>query len=228
MKNFKIIVSVCFCFILCGFLLMGCGKKSMAVSINGELKENLSSVNAGEAVVCELENGGENSENTADDLGNKKPEYIYVYICGEIEFPGVYELNKGSRLFELINKAGGLTAMASDTYLNQAVELSDGAKIYVPSKEEAAERVVLSPDASMSAEGGGAAGSAKALLVNINTASESELQGISGIGASRAADIVKYREENGAFGSIEDIKNVSGIKDGLFSKIKDQITVGSN
>lgn len=162
------------------------------------------------------------SENDADYAALEEPGRIFVYICGEIERPGVYELLEGSRLYELINKAGGLSERASGTFLNQAEVLSDGQKIYVPSYEEALKGAVA-PDDSLTAD-------VKALdkgssQVNINTADVAALCSISGIGESRARDIVAYRETNGYFTSIEDIMKVSGIKNGLFEKIKTQITV---
>lgn len=141
-------------------------------------------------------------------------EHIYVYICGQVNKPGVYEMPVSSRLYELLQRAGGYTKGAAETYLNQADILTDGEKIYVPSVYELEE----SPGALSGAEG-------KTERVNINTAKLDELQTISGIGESRARDIIAYRESNGRFGSIEDIMKVPGIKEGLFSKIKEQITV---
>lgn len=145
---------------------------------------------------------------------------VYVYICGAVYHPGVYELAGGSRLYEAVSLAGGMTAEADSNYLNLAEELKDGEQIVVPTKEEAAElrKGILSSyqDAQISALG----------LVNINTASAQELMQLNGIGESRALAIVTYRDDHGGFTSIEEIKNVTGIKEGLYEKIKDKITIG--
>ena len=144
---------------------------------------------------------------------------IYVYVCGAVNQPGVYQAEEGSRLFELIEMAGGFTPEAAQSSLNLARSVTDGEQIRVYTEEEIEQgmTVVSENEAVQSGTGSG--------LVNINTASISELTGVSGIGESRAQAIIAYREKNGAFGSIEDIKKVDGIKDGLFSKIKDYITV---
>jgi competence protein ComEA len=145
---------------------------------------------------------------------NQESSDMYVYICGAVVTPGVYELEEGSRLYEAVDKAGGLTDEADETSLNLARELSDGEQIVVLTAEQAAKS---EEEQQKAAETSG--------LVNINTATAAELTAISGIGESRAQAIIAYREKNGGFSCIEDIKKVDGIKDGLFSKIKDKITV---
>lgn len=136
----------------------------------------------------------------------------YVHICGEVENPGVYMLPEGSRVFEVVEAAGGFTAEAADASLNLADVIADGMQIVVLSDEEFA--VVSEERAS---ESGG--------LVNINKASKEQLMTLSGIGESRAEDIIRYREESGGFQTIEDIMKVTGIKDAAFQKIKNSITV---
>jgi competence protein ComEA len=137
---------------------------------------------------------------------------IFVYVCGAVGQAGVYELDEGSRLYEAIELAGGMNDDADTTYLNMARVLTDGEQVVVYTVTEA---LSLKEEEAQ----------AKLGLVNINTADITELTTISGIGESRAKAIIDYREKNGAFSSIEDIKNVDGIKDGLFSKIKDKITI---
>lgn len=163
---------------------------------------------------------------------------IYVHICGAVEKPGVYELDAGSRVYEVIEAAEGFTEEAYGDYVNQAELLQDGQKITIPTLEEVelakAEGTFQESWTSGRADGQETGvGQSQVMvdadnskgLVNINTATESELCSISGIGASRAAAIVKYRQENGNFASIEDIMKVSGIKEGTYEKIKDMITV---
>lgn len=153
-----------------------------------------------------------------------EPTQIYVYICGAVELPGVYCLKEGSRLYEAVALAGGMTDDADKNCLNMARQIVDGEQILILTQKEAAlqkEAGVYRYPAEESMQG---AAAQKSNLVNINTATVAELTTVSGIGESRALAIIAYREKNGNFGSIEEIKKVDGIKDGLFSKIKDKIT----
>ncbi len=142
----------------------------------------------------------------------EKASPILVYICGEVCAPGVYELPKDSRIIDAVEAAGGMTEEAAGTYLNLAETLSDGQKIEVPSAETAES---LTEAAAMDAAG----------LVNLNRASETELMTLTGIGASKAKEIISYRESKGGFQKTEDLMNIPGIKEGVFNKIKDRITV---
>jgi len=144
---------------------------------------------------------------------------VYVDVSGCIKTPGVYELPYGSRIFEAIEKAGGFTKHADRALINQAETITDGMKINVPDKRDTEENG--SGEAHVS--GNGASDTDE--LININTAGSEELQQISGIGPVTAEKIIRYREENGAFGSVEDIKNVSGIGEKTLEKMKPQITV---
>ena len=154
------------------------------------------------------------NEETAHEEANTA---IVVYVCGEVLHPGVYELDTGARVVQAIQKAGGFTESADDEFWNQAELVSDGQKIYVPTKEEAADlaQTGKSQNSISGSEG----------KVNLNTASLQELMTLSGIGQSRAEAILKYREKNGGFKSIEEIQKVEGIKEGVFEKIKDDIIV---
>lgn len=150
-------------------------------------------------------------------LESEETAWIYVYVCGAVENPDVYEVDAESRLFEVIEMAGGFTPDADRASLNLARNVADGEQIVVYTLEETANGMTpVSENGAAQSNGG---------LVNINKASLTELTGISGIGESRAQAIIEYREKNGGFRSIEEIKNVDGIKDGLFSKIKDYITI---
>ena len=144
-------------------------------------------------------------------------EFIYVYVCGAVQNPDVYRVNTESRLFEVIELAGGFTPEADRASLNLARTVTDGEQIVVYSVEETANKMTLVSENEAAQSDSG--------LVNINKASLAELTGISGIGENRAQAIIDYREKNGGFRSVEEIKNVDGIKDGLFSKIKDYITI---
>ena len=142
---------------------------------------------------------------------------VYVYVTGAVKYPGVYEVPLDTRVFQVIDKAGGFSEGAEIKSLNLASLVQDGSVIRVPDISQRADI-----ESGVEAFGEAAPGNS---LININTASLTDLTHINGIGESRARAIIAYREENGSFSCIEDIKKVSGIKDGLFNKIKDQITV---
>lgn len=181
-------------------------------------------------VVCLCSCGKDTSyymeEDTAAHLVEKedalqketKEQFIYVYVCGQIQAPGVYTIPEGSRVCDLFAKAGGFTKGAATDYWNQARLLKDGEMIYVPSKEEVKDRTFES----------GGISEAKANTtkkVNINTASKEELLTIPGVGEAKASAILAYRQEHGSFSSLEELKKVDGIKDGVFSKMKDHIEI---
>ena len=143
----------------------------------------------------------------------------YVYICGAVEHPGVYILPEGSRIFEVIQMAGGLQESAAEALVNQAEQISDGMMIQIYTQEEAAQ---LGKNGMNDVAGDAYEDDGK---VNINTAGVTELMTVPGIGNTRAEAIVAYRMEHGAFSCIEDLMNVSGIKEGTFLKMKEHIKV---
>ena len=147
-----------------------------------------------------------------EEMENQNELKIFVHVCGEVKTPGVYELEAGSRIFEAIEAADGMTKAAAEDSVNQAEILVDGQQLYVPSKEE----VQKENDKNSETDDG---------RVNINKASKDELMTLAGIGEAKADAIIRYREENGAFKSIEEIMEIEGIKEGIFRKIEDQITV---
>ena len=163
------------------------------------------------------------SEDTSEDATDsadtteetEKKTEIYVQISGAVADPGVYTFPADSRVYELIEAAGGLLPEAYDVSLNQAERLSDGQKIHVYTKEEAAAGLAPTEESSSTSDG----------KVNINTASTEELTSLKGIGQTRAESIVAYRQEHGAFAAVEDLKAVSGIGDATYQKIADAITV---
>lgn len=142
-------------------------------------------------------------------------DQIYVQINGAVKKPGVYKLPADSRVFLLIEKAGGLKEDAADSELNLAELLTDGQKLTVLTKKELKEQKKTAEESGTKADG----------KVDINRADQDTLTTISGIGPSRAAAIIAYREENGPFKKTEDITNVSGIGESTYQRIKDKITV---
>lgn len=177
----------------------------------------------------------------------------YVYVCGAVNVPGVYPMREGMRVFEAIDLAGGFAQEADSEWLNQAEPVKDGERLYVYTKEETraiaesrqadgqeAAPVLWAENAGTAGKNGtvtagdsiGTAGDSgtdgagsDSQKVNLNTADREQLKTLPGIGDAKADAILQYREEHGAFGSIEEIQNISGIKNGVFSKIKDLITV---
>ena len=183
---------------------------------------------AGQSGSTEVSGVAERSEKTDQKL-------CYVYLCGEVNNPGVYTLLEGARVYEAIELAGGFTGEAAESWLNLTEPVCDSMKLEVPSKTQAKDPLWQAKAQAGSAKTSGAAGAgngaggtdggSQKMLVNINTASLEELMTLKGIGASRAEDIVRYRQEAGGFTKIEDIMKVPGIKDAAFQKIKDNITV---
>ena len=156
-------------------------------------------------------------------------EKIVVHIMGAVKNEGIVELNEGARVSDAINSAGGLAEDADMSKINLAYVLEDGVKIRIPSINDEPTEEYMTTDgveivesSSQTTQNGG---NSKSGLININTANETELDSLPGIGPSIAAKIINYREENGDFASIEDIKNVNGIGDSKFEELKDLICV---
>lgn len=150
---------------------------------------------------------------------------IYVDIGGEVNSPGVYEVSEGTRLFQVIEKAGGLTEEADIDVINRAEAVYDGQKILIASYEETEGRAKATNTDGSANNSASQTYSADDEKVNINTADSVTLQTIPGIGPSKADRIIEYRNSEGRFNKIEDIKNISGIGDKTFDSIKKYITV---
>ena len=171
----------------------------------------------------------EEEEEQKEESEDKK---IVVDIKGMVASPGVYEVNSTARVNDVITMAGGLIEGADTSLINLAKIVADEMTIIIYSKEEVTEKLkeeicvcecpLINNDACINDSSSSVK---EGPLININTATKEELMTISGIGEAKAEDIIKYRESNGNFKSIDEIKNVSGIGDSLFEKIKDYITV---
>jgi competence protein ComEA len=136
---------------------------------------------------------------------------LTVDVGGAVVQPGIYQLPVDSRINDGILAAGGPLPEADLDSVNRATLLKDGMKIYIPVQGE---QITL--DSSPSAS--------SFIVININTATQKELETLPGIGPGKAGDIIEYRQNHGDFDTIEDIQNVSGIGESLFQQIKDQIT----
>lgn len=237
----------------------GCGRKAQDDLETWKLQEGQSDRETEDVVQDDsrfsessgdTENTGDSKKNENNDSkengsigiepAQENTQQIFVYICGAVKTPGVYELQTGARLYEAIACAGGVREDAAEESINQAQAVSDGERLYIPTDEEvrqgldiylqsgiavgsAGSKEVTSAADAVSASGTG--GSSAGGKVNINTASREELKTLNGIGDTRAGSILAYRESNGPFGSIEDLMQVEGIKEGVYNKLKDDITV---
>lgn len=179
--------------------------------------ENMTEVPDGSTMSGEMK-----SDKNDTALQESRTELIYVYVCGSVNEPGVYEAREGSRVHELIELAGGFAEDAYTLSVSMAKTVTDGQTLYVPHLNEAEDDVAGSR-LSESAAGDDAYG--QKIKININTASVEQLMTLKGIGESRARDIVDYRMRNGSFKKTEDVMKVSGIKEAAYSKIKDDICV---
>ncbi len=162
------------------------------------------------------------NENTVDNEDANKPSLI-VYVCGEVKNAGVYELYEKSRVIDAIEAAGGISEAAAVQTLNLAAYVNDGEKIYVPSVDEALNSTVYTDANSMTGSSAGGVSATK--NVNINTADRATLMTLPGVGESKADKIIAYREAHGGFSKPEDLMLVSGIKEGMYNKVKDYICV---
>ena len=149
---------------------------------------------------------------------------VYIYICGAVKKPGVYTFDHSPRIVEVVEQAGGFTKKADPASVNLASCLEDGAQIVVYEKHANGSQQAV-PESGNGSSGTTDGNQTGADRININTAGPEELKMIPGIGDAKAAAIVNYRQENGRFQKIEDLMQVSGIKQGTFDKLKDYITV---
>lgn len=183
-----------FCLVCCSLIFFtGCGRTSYLQTIE-DRETDVTTDN--------------NYDASVDDSAT-----IFVQVAGAVNEPGVFELDSDARVFQAIEAAGGLSAEADDSDINQAKPLEDGEKVYVYTRFERQQLLRQAEDSAQADDG----------LININTATAEELKSLPGIGESKANLIISYRESNGAFATIEDIKNVSGIGEGIFNQIASYI-----
>lgn len=203
----SIMIFVTCCFLTLFYTACGVTEKGTGISSLLEDKEPVLSIDLnGEAAVS----GQELSDTGA--AASEENVVAYVYICGEVIAPGVYEVAADSRIYEVVMLAGGFTEEAVTEAVNLALPVSDGMQVIIPSLSEWEE---ADKQAQREKEG----------LVNINTATAEKLCELPGIGESRAADIIAYREAQGGFSSTEEIMQVTGIKEAMYEKLKDYIYV---
>ena len=162
-------------------------------------------------------------EQTEEQENLQEENFIVVHITGAVKKQGVIELKEGSRISDAIESAGGATKEADLSKINLAYIVKDGQKIYVPNKNDKEETNNITEDAGENVIQNDT--TSKQEKVNINTASQTELETLNGIGPSTALKIINYRQQNGNFKKIEDVKNVPGIGDSKYEGIKENICV---
>lgn len=204
---------------VCGMFFFGCAGES-------DRRESITPIEVSEEQKDTEEKKAEKKKTEEESENQGKESVVYVHVCGQVNVPGVYELPKGSRIYEAVAAAGGMTDQAAGERLNQAAAVEDGQQIYVLSKEEAAKNAKPA---------GGEAGILDASIpgmpqaedgkVDLNTATAEELMTLSGIGEAKAEAILRYREEHGGFQKVEELMEVEGIKEGVFHKIKEQVKI---
>lgn len=218
------------------------GVVSLIVVVNNKKNDGFEEIGVENFLGENVDNGVENRDiignNSEEEAGSSngnegsvgKAE-IFIHIVGEINNPGVVKINQGQRVVDAIEKAGGATDKADLARINLAFILSDGQKVIIPgvNDKDMESYIVDGGGGSVAFSGkSGALGNGVSLVkqkVNINTAGQSELETLNGIGPSIADKIIKYREKNGKFKRVEDLKNVSGIGESKFEGVKDEVCV---
>ena len=167
-------------------------------------------------------------ENNSNEQQLEKNENIIVHVSGAVNKEGIVELKNNSRIIDAIDKAGGLKDEADITNINLAYIIEDGMKIHIPSKEEKESTIIVESNidsGTVEQSNEIKSNNNKKLKININTATKTDLETLPGIGESTALKIIEYRKKKGKFKLIEDIKQVNGIGENIFNKIKELITV---
>ena len=215
----------------------------------GEVSTAQERSNAEEALSGQEQLGAEEIAAEAEQSDAEPESEGYLYVCGAVNAPGVYPVYAGMRVFEALALAGGFAPDADREWLNQAEPVQDGQRLYVYTLEETRlireggqesqtqwQEDVVAFGVGNAGNGGANGGTAcngaaddraadAGAKINLNTADREQLKTLPGIGDAKADAILRYREEHGAFGTIEEIQNISGIKSGVFAKIRDLITV---
>ncbi len=173
----------------------------------------------------QISNENNNTNINNEQLENQEEENkekIVVHVSGAVNKEGIVELEEDSRIADAIEKAGGLKEDANMNEVNLAYKLEDGMKIYIPSNKDQEIQERSNIGSGIESNTTNKKANSK---ININTATQEELDSLPGIGPSTALKIINYRKEHGKFSKVEELKNVSGIGDSKFAQLKDLITV---
>ncbi len=218
-KKQKIKIALAACFVVvCGvaYLTVGCGGQGKEQIMLEQKNEEMSLEETADLADKAVEDGA------VQEISSAQVSEVCVHICGAVAAEGVYTLPSGSRLTDAVAAAGGFLETADSAYHNLAAVLEDGQRVYIPTLAETesmsvSERLADTDEAQSVSHGNHSQGN----KVNLNTADAEELMTLSGIGEAKAAGILEYREKVGPFQSIEELKNVSGIGDAMFERVKE-------
>ncbi|CAI3277802.1 ComEA family DNA-binding protein [Enterococcus cecorum] len=213
-KTWQLVVGVC------GIVLLGIAVFLLVTQQEKEDKELLIETLSTTEVTVDTKKEQEQANNES------KSTKIYVDISGAVKQPGVYQLPEGSRLFDLLKQAGGLTEDAAIQTVNQAMIIQDQQKIIILTQDQAQSLDTENiPNNGHLEEKSDEKSSKEAGKININQADITQLQQLSGIGEKKAQAIIDYRNENGSFKTIEDLAKVTGIGEKTVEKLRDSITI---
>lgn len=229
-QKIKPVLAVCFV-VLCGVGYLGIrqeGQDKEQIVLEKASEECKTPTETGDGTAKMPQTTSEDRETAGASTGGRPgEETLCVHVCGAVVTEGVYTLRSGSRVADGIAAAGGFSEAADTAYHNLAARLLDGQKVYVPTVEETKELSV--PERGALTNGGGAGvslpGENGTKKVNLNTADMEELMTLNGIGEAKAKSILQYREKVGPFQSVEELKNVSGIGDAMFERVRESIIV---
>jgi competence protein ComEA len=207
-----ILIGIAAIFGFCMYYFLSSNQSSDIVELDHHLEEE--KLAESKDIQSEVSTEDEQVENTIR-------EKMIIDVKGAVVKPGVYEASQGERVTDIVNKAGGLLDSADQNQINFAMKVTDEMVLYIPSVGEESGKVVsggISGTSTLSTE-------QEEGKVNLNEATETDLQTLPGIGPSKAAAIIEYRETIGLFKTIEDLKEISGIGEKTFEKLKDHISV---
>lgn len=223
-KKIGILIVLLIIITVIGILYLNSGFMELKKNENESIfvEENTDSSNNNNIKNTSNENskGKNNVKIKQETITPQADKNVVVEIKGEVKKPDVYILNEDAIIKDLIEAAGGLTENADLSNINRAKKLQNHDLIYIENKNEMVKKIQNS-DLNLKGKDGGNYDK----KININTATSEELKKLNGIGDAKAKNILEYREKNGAFKSIEDIKNVTGISEKMFEKIKEQIEI---
>lgn len=206
------------CLLVMGIYMTGCSGvgEEFILTDTEEKQEVITTGQEQETATQETVTQAETTQESVTQAAGQSEEtgMVFVFVCGQVAVPGVYELPAGSRIYDAIMQAGGCMETADICAVNQAGHLEDGMQIYIPAIGETYKEAASEEQASRT-DG----------RISINHADKNELMTLPGIGESKADAILEYRQSHGAFSSIEELMNIPGIKEGIFNNIQDYITV---
>lgn len=206
-------------------LSSGCDEEEAVIDLERESVINDPTLSTYDEVTVRSDDDGQEKRNYVTEAEPAANADVTVYVCGAVNRAGVYRLPGQPRVIDAIEAACGMNESADRDFINQAMLIEDGQKIYIPTREETAKMDDASKMGDMAVYDGSAEAGGKDDKVNINTADAAELMTLPGIGEAKAALIIEYRTGSGGFKAIEDIMNISGIKEGMYNRIKDKICI---